>query len=177
MAGKRQWIGTRIEKPAPADNLEKQAIIAACEAFIRDILKPRFLPEIRLMAVQAESLGPEEVAPLPGLGPMTDALEAFAQFFGLDADLVAAAAERPAETILAGSMASVAAPPTIAELQTRAGAIRHNRERKENERLAAERKKQEAEEARARRARLNAIIQRGDAVWREIEVERRNASG
>jgi hypothetical protein len=47
MAGKRQWIGTRIEKPAPADNLEKQAIIAACEAFIRDILKPRFLPEIR----------------------------------------------------------------------------------------------------------------------------------
>ncbi|WP_261338430.1 hypothetical protein [Rhizobium leguminosarum] len=47
MAGKRQWIGTRIEKPAPADNLEKQAIIAACEAFIRDILKPRFLREIR----------------------------------------------------------------------------------------------------------------------------------
>ncbi|NKL07027.1 hypothetical protein [Rhizobium leguminosarum] len=47
MAGKRQWIGTRIEKLAPADNLEKQAIIAACEAFIRDILKPRFLPEIR----------------------------------------------------------------------------------------------------------------------------------
>ncbi|WP_261334238.1 hypothetical protein [Rhizobium leguminosarum] len=225
MAGKRQWIGARIEKPAPADNLEKQAIIAACEAFIRDILKPRFLPEIRLMAVQAESLGPEEVAPLPGLGPMTDALETFAQFFGLDADLVAAAAERPAETTLAGSTASdavrsfvaampdnektmmltrliegdphvaselqknarsfsagtkpAAAPPTIAELQTRAGAIRHNRERKENERLAAERKKQEAEEARARRARLNAIIQRGDAVWREIEVEieRRNASG
>ncbi|MEI1251642.1 hypothetical protein V8P78_27085 [Rhizobium sp. 6AS6] len=38
---------TRSEKPAPVDNLEKQAIIAACEAFIRDILKPRFLPEIR----------------------------------------------------------------------------------------------------------------------------------
>ncbi|ANP85639.1 hypothetical protein [Rhizobium leguminosarum] len=180
-----------------------------------------------LMAVQAESLGPEEVAPLPGLGPMTDALEAFAQFFGLDADLVAAAAERPAETTLAGSMASdavqsfVAALPdnektmmltrliegdphvaselqknvrsfsaassaakpaaayTVAELQARAGAICHIRERKENERLAAERKKQEAEEARARRTRLNAIIQRGDSVWREIEteIERRNASG
>ncbi|CAN7392443.1 hypothetical protein LJR245_002361 [Rhizobium leguminosarum] len=72
-----------------------------------------------------------------------------------------------------------AAPPTVAELQTHAGEIRHIRERKENERLAAERKKQEAEEARARRARLNAIIQRGDAVWREIEteIERRNASG
>ncbi|WP_436048911.1 hypothetical protein [Rhizobium leguminosarum] len=59
-----------------------------------------------------------------------------------------------------------AAPPTVAELQAHAGEIRHIRERKENERLAAERKKQEAEEARARRARLNAIIQRGDAVWR-----------
>lgn len=47
MAGKRQWIRTRSEKPAPADNLEKQAIIASCEAFIRDVLKPRFLPEIR----------------------------------------------------------------------------------------------------------------------------------
>ncbi|NNH66934.1 hypothetical protein [Rhizobium laguerreae] len=181
-----------------------------------------------LMAVQAGTLGPEEVAPLPGLGPMTDALEAFAQFFGLDADLVAAAAERPAETTLAGSMASdavrsfvaalpdrektmmltrliggdphvaselqksargfsaaastakpAAAPPTVAELQAHAGEIRHIRERKENERLAAERRKQEAEEARARRARLNAIIRRGDAVWREIEteIERRNASG
>ncbi|MGO7037002.1 hypothetical protein ACCS60_01405 [Rhizobium acaciae] len=181
-----------------------------------------------LMAVQAETLGPEEVAPLPGLGPMTDALEAFAQFFGLDADLVVAAAERPAETTLAGSVASdtvqsfvaalpdsektemlirliegdpyvaselqksarsfsaaasatdpAAAPLTVAELQAHAGAIRDVRERKENERLAAERKKQEAEEARARRTRLNAIIQRGDAVWREIEteIERRNASG
>ncbi|WP_261323197.1 hypothetical protein [Rhizobium leguminosarum] len=72
-----------------------------------------------------------------------------------------------------------AAPPTVAELQTHAGEIRHIRERKENEWLATERKKQEAEEARARRARLNAIIQRGDAVWREMEteIERRNASG
>src|SRR4051794_38593010 len=47
MAGNRQWIRTRSEKSAPADNLEKQAIIAACEAFIRAVLKPRFLPEIR----------------------------------------------------------------------------------------------------------------------------------
>ncbi len=86
--------------------------------------------------------------------------------------------QRNARSFSAGTKPA-AAPPTVAELQTRAGAIRHNRERKENERLAAERKKQEAEEARARRARLNAIIQRGDAVWREIEaeIERRSASG
>ena len=29
------------------DEQEKQAIVAACETFIRDFLKPRFLPEIR----------------------------------------------------------------------------------------------------------------------------------
>ncbi|MBY5402387.1 MAG: hypothetical protein ACJ8EW_15135 [Rhizobium sp.] len=69
-----------------------------------------------LMAVQAGTLGPEEVAPLPGLGPMTDALEAFAQFFGLDADLVAAAAERAAETTLAGSKASDAVQSFVAAL-------------------------------------------------------------
>ncbi|MCH4546544.1 hypothetical protein MK632_12245 [Rhizobium changzhiense] len=69
--------------------------------------------------------------------------------------------------------------PEIAGFGKPSAQIDGIRERKEKERLAAERKKQEAEEARARRARLNAIIQRGDAVWREIEteIERRNASG
>jgi hypothetical protein len=48
MARRNLWIRTtRTERPAAVDNLEKQAIIAACETFIRDILKPRFLPEIR----------------------------------------------------------------------------------------------------------------------------------
>ena len=48
MARKKQWIRTtRAPQPAPPDETEKRAIIAACEAFIRDILKPRFLPEIR----------------------------------------------------------------------------------------------------------------------------------
>jgi hypothetical protein len=36
--------GTR---PVPPDEAEKRTIVAACEAFIRDVLKPRFLPEIR----------------------------------------------------------------------------------------------------------------------------------
>ncbi len=48
MARRKQWIGTlRAERPAAVDDLEKQAIIAACETFIRDVLKPRFLPEIK----------------------------------------------------------------------------------------------------------------------------------
>lgn len=32
--------------PKPSDS-DRMAITAACEAFIRDVLKPRFLPEIR----------------------------------------------------------------------------------------------------------------------------------
>jgi hypothetical protein len=50
MARTRQWVWTRTarsEVPAKVDDLEKRRIVAACEAFIRDVLKPRFLPEIR----------------------------------------------------------------------------------------------------------------------------------
>ena len=48
MAFGTQWSRTRrTDRPAAVDDLEKQMIIASCETFIRDILKPRFLPEIR----------------------------------------------------------------------------------------------------------------------------------
>jgi hypothetical protein len=46
MARKRQWIRTATPTAA-VDDLEKHAIVAACEAFIRDVLKPRFLPDIK----------------------------------------------------------------------------------------------------------------------------------
>jgi len=41
------WLARRTTRPARPDEAEKQAIIAACETFICDVLKPRFLPEIR----------------------------------------------------------------------------------------------------------------------------------
>ena len=47
MGRRRQWIYVR--EPArykPAED-EKAAITAACEQFIAEVLKPRFLPEIR----------------------------------------------------------------------------------------------------------------------------------
>ena len=48
MARQKQWIRTtRAPRPAPADEVEKRAIISACETFIREVLRPRFLPEIR----------------------------------------------------------------------------------------------------------------------------------
>ncbi|MBZ9659006.1 hypothetical protein LB523_08100 [Mesorhizobium sp. ESP-6-4] len=51
-----------------------------------------------LMAVEAGAIEPDEPEPMPGIGPLTEALEAFAAFFGIDRDLVQAAAERSATT-------------------------------------------------------------------------------
>jgi hypothetical protein len=45
MAGRKIWMKTP-PRPQKPDAAEKQAITAACEAFITDVLKPRFLPEI-----------------------------------------------------------------------------------------------------------------------------------
>jgi len=48
MGRRKQWIwAPRAARPALPDEAEKQAIIAACETFIRNVLKPRFLPGIR----------------------------------------------------------------------------------------------------------------------------------
>jgi hypothetical protein len=50
-----------------------------------------------LTAVQDEFIPEDELEPLPGIAPLTGALEAFAEFFGIDSDLVAAAAELGAD--------------------------------------------------------------------------------
>jgi hypothetical protein len=47
-----------------------------------------------LEAVGYGGIGDDAVEPLPGIGPLSGPLEAFAEFFALDADLVAAASER-----------------------------------------------------------------------------------
>lgn len=46
-----------------------------------------------LAAVQDEFIPEDELEPLPGIAPLTGALEGFAEFFGIDLDLVKAAAE------------------------------------------------------------------------------------
>src|SRR5258708_30004680 len=53
-----------------------------------------------LTAVQDEFVPDDEIEPLPGIGPLTGALESFAEFFGIDSDLVAAAAELAADDAL-----------------------------------------------------------------------------
>jgi hypothetical protein len=180
-----------------------------------------------LSAVEADIFQPDQPEPMPGIGPMTGALEAFADFLGIDADLVAAAAERSAglqtetppsldtvrpiveamrdeeknhlllrlfqgdQSVMTELRARVAqraksAPRgqpvqmrTVGELRARADAIRQARKMAQAEKAAAEQRMREAEAERSRRLRLNAIIRRGESVWREIEteIERRNAAG
>jgi hypothetical protein len=50
-----------------------------------------------LTAVEYELVSDDEVEPMPGIGPLSGALEGFAEFFCIDSDLVQAAAERGAD--------------------------------------------------------------------------------
>jgi hypothetical protein len=61
-----------------------------------------------LTAVQAEVFEVGQPEPMPGIGPMSASLEAFAEFFGIDSDLVQAAAERSAV-----AMASTSSPEAV----------------------------------------------------------------
>ncbi len=61
-----------------------------------------------LMAVETAAIEPDEPEPMPGIGPLTEALAAFAEFFGIDRDLVQAAAERSAATAPDGSASEMA---------------------------------------------------------------------
>jgi hypothetical protein len=178
-----------------------------------------------LTAVQSGVFEADCPEPMPGIGPMSASLEAFAEFFDIDSDLVQAAAERSA-VAMAGAvsvkavegiisamtdaakttmlsrlfdgdphvaaelraevrsrMASAAdAPPivarTVGELLARAAAIGLAREQAAAEKLAAEHKRRVKEAEKARQARLLAIAQRGEGVWREVEaeIERRNSA-
>ncbi|CAN7232205.1 hypothetical protein LJR009_000797 [Bosea sp. LjRoot9] len=53
-----------------------------------------------LMAVQQELVADDDAEPLPGIAPVTGPLEAFAAFFGVDPDLMLAAAEQGGEVAI-----------------------------------------------------------------------------
>jgi antitoxin component of MazEF toxin-antitoxin module len=179
-----------------------------------------------LLGVTWGVFGPEDAEPLPGLGPMDAAVLAFGRFFEVDADLMHAAADRPAappeaaappdagrryirsltdaeksEMLLrvlegdahagtdlrAGLRAKLAtsarvdpAPRrTVADLHARTAEVRQARERAEAEAAAKAKRRQEEAARKAQRLRVDALAQRGDDVWAEIEaeIERRNAGG
>lgn len=62
---------------------------------------------------------PDEPEPMPGIGPMTGALEAFSDFFHIDRDLVAAAAERSADPLAEQPASSETVRPIIAAMADR----------------------------------------------------------
>ncbi len=76
----------------------------------------RFFYLLWLTAVEADVFEPDEPEPLAGIGPITGSLEAFAIFFGIDPDLVQAAAERSTDT---GGISSEAARRRIAAMSDR----------------------------------------------------------
>jgi hypothetical protein len=61
-----------------------------------------------LTAVEEDVFVEDEPEPMPGIGPLSATLEAFAAFFGIDPDLVQAAAEHPA-----GATASPVSAETV----------------------------------------------------------------
>lgn len=212
-----------------ADNwVDDEAMLARLAPLRADLLQGdlRLFYLLWLMAVEYELVDSEEPEPLPGLGPSSDAIEAFASFFGIDSDLVEAAAERPADPVKQAitpdmarraiaelsekekasllarvydgdAQASVdlraavvdrirrdmappeVAPRTAGALLARAEAICQERERKAILKAEAERRRQAEAERKARRVRMDAVAQRGESVWQDIEadIERRNADG
>lgn len=133
-----------------------------------------------LMAVEIGAVEPEKPEPMPGIGPLTDALETFVEFFGMDRDLVQAAAELSAAPV-SDNGAEDAGPAlrTVAALQDRAAAIRLVREQAEAELAAAQQRLRYEAAEKARQLRLDVVHRRGESIWEDIEKEiiRRNPAG
>lgn len=113
---------------------------------------------------------------------------AFAEFFGIDPDLVQAAADRPIAIELGALVRNRLeehdaglsnSTRTAGELRSRARAIRLARDRVKAEKAAADRRRQAEEAAKARLVRIDALARRGEGAWQEMEaeIERRNAAG
>jgi hypothetical protein len=80
---------------------EETSSLAAMMPLRADVLAGdlRLFYLLWLMGVEAELYEPDEYEPLPGIGPLTAAHEAFAEFFAIDHDLIEAAAERADPTL------------------------------------------------------------------------------
>ena len=134
-----------------------------------------------LTAVQDEFVPEDELEPLPGIAPLTGALEGFAEFFGIDPDLVEAAAElggddaAMAQSELRKGIAAISARERddlllrVVDGDTHVVAELRNRVRKENLASAAHRT---AGMLRMRAKEIAAARERAEAERREAEQRR-----
>jgi hypothetical protein len=102
-------VGEEVESAEDWD--DGSGWLAALAPLRADVLRGdlRLFYLLWLTGVEADVFELDELEPLPGIGPLTGALEAFADFFDIDRNLVAAAAERSADPML-----ETAAPPEAA---------------------------------------------------------------
>lgn len=227
-AGENLILDIMGEELYPSEEDDGSGWLAALAPLRADVLGGdlRLFYLLWLTEVEAGAADPGELEPMPGIGPLTGPLQAFAELFQLDGDLVEAAAENvtgkevaqqpSSEAIrqvvsalperekvellarlaegephvaselralvrrrLASSAEATGALRTVGDLRARARAIREAREQAEVREREADRKREIAVQARVRRKRLDEIVRKGDAVWREVEteIERRNPSG
>jgi hypothetical protein len=95
-SGDNLIVDIRSDEREPGDDWDDGSGWLATLAQLRaDVLSGdlRLFYLLWLMSVRYELVSDDEVEPLPGIGPLTGALEAFAEFFKMDGDLVEAAAE------------------------------------------------------------------------------------
>ena len=100
-AGQNLILDINIDEVESEDWDDGSGWLAALAPLRADVLGGdlRLFYLLWLSGVEADVFAPDEPEPMPGIGPMTGALEAFANFFHIDRDLVAAAAERSADPL------------------------------------------------------------------------------
>lgn len=117
-AGQNLILDTAFDEVEAEDWDDGSGWLAALAPLRADVLSGdlRLFYLLWLSAVEADVFEPDEPEPMPGIGPMTGALEAFAEFFDIDRDLVAAAAERGADPLAEKPTSSKAVKSVIAAM-------------------------------------------------------------
>jgi hypothetical protein len=120
-AGKNLILDINIEEAESEDWDDGSGWLAALTPLRANVLGGdlRLFYLLWLSGVEADALAPDEPEPMPGIGPMTGALEAFADFFHIDHDLVEAAAERSADPLAEQPASSETVRPIIAAMSDR----------------------------------------------------------
>lgn len=120
-AGKNLILDINIDEVESEDWDDGSGWLAALAPLRADVLGGdlRLFYLLWLSGVEADVFATDEPEPMPGIGPMTGALEAFAHFFHIDRDLVAAAAERSADPFAEQPTSSETFRPIIAAMTDR----------------------------------------------------------